>query len=112
MITLILPGYSPKNKEWALEAKATMSLSHEVKVLEWEHWGGERNFSLKSELARIGATVDDVPFNILAKSIGTRVAMHLIPLYKDRIKKLYFVGFQLREITKNPIPFIHKAFQR
>ena len=57
MKTIILPGYSLRNKEWAYEVKDNLDLEHEVIVHEWEHWPStssgssrQKSFSLKREI--------------------------------------------------------------
>jgi len=38
MKVIILPGYSPHNKEWACEIKEKLEHDYEVIVHEWKHW--------------------------------------------------------------------------
>ena len=74
MKTIILPGYSPHNKEWAEDMKKQMELGHDVIVHNWRHWT-KGSFSLKREIEKIKEEIGDEKVNILAKSVGTRVSM-------------------------------------
>jgi predicted alpha/beta hydrolase family esterase len=91
--TVILPGYSPSNKTWAYEVKRNLKLNHEIIVHEWRHWQEENaSFSVKYELEKIHGKVAGGDFNIVAKSVGTRMAMLLAPMTKTQIIKVVFCG--------------------
>lgn len=113
MKTIILPGYSPHNKDWALDIKKELKLGHPVLVHEWRHWppaqtSGSENllvrrrasgsarqfgsFSVPREIEAILEKVDRDKINIIAKSVGTRVAMHLIVKIPDQINKVILCG--------------------
>ena len=102
MKTIILPGYSISNKEWAYDVKENLKLGHGVLVHEWKHWlstslgSPSGSFSVKYETERILNTVGKDNLNIIAKSVGTRIAMHLIPLLGGQIKKLILCGIPTR----------------
>jgi len=91
MKTIILPGYSPHNKDWAEEIKNQMKLGHEIIVHSWKHWV-EGSFSLKYELEKIQEEIGDEKVNILAKSVGTRVAMALLKDNHEQVEKLILCG--------------------
>ncbi len=92
MKTLILPGYSPSNLEWALEITKKVKLDHLISIHEWEHWKGG-TMSVKREIEKIiERTKNDKKINFIAKSVGTRMLMHLTPLLKDRINKIILCG--------------------
>jgi len=101
MKTIILPGYTLRNKDWAEEAKKEMDLDHKIIVHEWDHWTGNKSMSIKRELNSIFNEIDDEDFNILAKSVGTRVAMYLIPLIKSKIKKMILCGIPTKGLVEN-----------
>src|SRR5258708_26511185 len=80
MRTIIIPGYSHKNKEWADNVAQNLPDSE---VYEWKHWSDPNiKFSPKDEAKNIA---DLKPINIVAKSIGTMVAMIIL---KDSIASL------------------------
>lgn len=46
MKTLILPGFSIKNKDWANETKKILEIRFFTEVFEWEHWStGDTDFT-------------------------------------------------------------------
>ena len=100
MKTIILPGYSPRNKDWAEEIKEEINLGHEIIVHNWKHWTGNKTMSIKSELDGIFDEIDNEDFNLLAKSVGTRVAMYLIPLAKSKIKKVILCGIPTKGLVE------------
>jgi len=107
MITIILPGYSPHNKQWADEVKDKLKLDHKIIVHEWEHWKGG-SMSVKREKESILREIQNQKVNIIAKSVGTRIAMHLIPIIKNQLNKLILCGIptkfeneETRELYKN-----------
>jgi len=91
MKTIILPGYSPKNKDWAEEIKKDMGLEGVV-VHEWRHWGEDKSLSLGYELDEIKKKIGDKKVNIIAKSLGTRVAMDILGEIPEQINKLVLCG--------------------
>jgi len=88
MLTIILPGYSPSNYQWAYKVKENLALDHSILVHEWNHWKKGGTLSLKTELEFIYKKVKKENINIIAKSVGTRVTMHLTNTLKDSIKKI------------------------
>ena len=92
MLTIIFPGYSLKNKEWALEIAKEMKLGHKTLVHEWRHWQ-EGSFSVNYEVEKILEEIgkeDEV--NIIAKSVGTAVTMRLLQKLDGAIKKIILCG--------------------
>lgn len=111
MRTIILPGYSPHNRDWALEIKKDLKLGHEVLVHEWKHWppahrafsepAGSLNqrsapvglsFSVPREVKSILEKVGNDKVDIIAKSVGTKVAMHLVTKIPGQINKVVLCG--------------------
>lgn len=91
MKTIILPGYSPKNRDWAEDLKKNMNLGYEVAVHEWRHWAGG-SFSMANETEKIVEEIGQDRVNVIGKSVGARVAMRVLPLVKDRIEKIVLCG--------------------
>lgn len=94
MKTIILPGYSPHNLDWALDVKNKLKSSDEIIVHQWEHWSREskRSFSPRREIAKITSFLGSAPVNLIAKSVGTRIAMHLIISGTLKLNKLILCG--------------------
>jgi predicted alpha/beta hydrolase family esterase len=90
---IILPGYSPHNKDWAEEVRDNLKeeIKEQIIVHEWSHWN-EGNFSLKKELDRIIAEIGTENTDIIAKSVGVAVAMELIPKIATQVGKVIFCG--------------------
>lgn len=92
MKTIILPGYSPHNKDWAERIANQMSLNQKVLVYNWKHWSGEVSFSPENEIKQILNEVGDDKINIIAKSIGVYVALKLIPRIFSQVNKVILCG--------------------
>ncbi len=91
MKVIILPGYSAHNKEWAKSICANLGSGHICIVHEWGHWIGG-SFSLKNEVDNIMEEIGGDKVNIIAKSVGTRVTMNLIPKIINRLDKVILCG--------------------
>ena len=92
MKTIVLPGYSPHNKEWAYEVKEKLNLGHEIEVHEWEHWSGKGSLSLKNEIDSIQNKIGEGKTNFITKSVGTRALMHLLTKISKQINKVILCG--------------------
>lgn len=92
MRTIILPGYSKHNKVWAYEIQKKLALDQVIWVHEWMHWGEAPSLSVPREIAAILEELAGDSFNIIAKSVGTRVAMELIPQVVNRVNKVILCG--------------------
>ena len=84
MKTIILPGYSLHNKDWAEEMAGTVHY--------WRHWKTGGSFSLRYELEKILTEIGKNKVNIIAKSVGTGVLMHLLPKIKNQVEKIILCG--------------------
>ena len=91
MITIILPGFSLHNKEWGEDIKKQMELGHRVLVHEWLHWT-KGSFSLPREVKSILNSIGTDEVNLIAKSVGTRVAMNIITKIPKQIVKVILCG--------------------
>lgn len=101
MLTLILPGGSVKNKEWALKTSKKLTLDHEVRPVLWEHWDNpEMPFDAKDKAQELVQVAMDESVNIVAKSIGTLVASYIIQAIPDRVEKLILCGIPLNDLTE------------
>lgn len=99
MKTLILPGFSQHNEEWAIKVKDHLPGSE---YTTWHHWqtGNNKDFSPEDEAKKI---VDDIPFkgaDIIAKSIGTYITVRLISKVQERIRKVVLCGIPLNDLSE------------
>ena len=95
MITTILPGYSIRNKAWGEELTNNLELrSYNPKLHYWRHWDKSisSSLSLRKELPVILEEIGKEDVNIIAKSVGTMVAMHVLQQIPKQIKKIILCG--------------------
>lgn len=111
MKMIILPGYSPKNREWAYEVKDNLKVGHKVIVHEWPHWKSlNSSLSVSRETEKILKKVGDDKVNFIAKSVGTRVLMHLTPLLQGRINKVILCGIPTEGVSETAIKIYSEGF--
>lgn len=98
MLTIILPGYSEHNRQWAEDMKFKMALTGEVFVHNWKHWSSTSSdsssgsFSLKQEIDSLLKEISNQKVNIIAKSVGVYVALNLIPKIYPQVNKVILCG--------------------
>lgn len=90
--TIILPGYSIKNKDWAEKTSVELKLDHEIIVHNWKHWGDGGTMSVKKEMGRISEELADEKFNILGKSVGARITVRVMSEMQDKVYKVILCG--------------------
>lgn len=95
MRTIILPGYSLKNKDWAYEVKDYLEPEFDVAVHEWRHWESGGNLNINYEVGEIIKLVGNKQVSFIAKSIGTKVLMSVIPKVKKQINKVILCGIPI-----------------
>jgi hypothetical protein len=95
MKTVVLPGYSLPNRDWAYEVKRNLEPEFEVVVHEWGHWTLGGNLNIKYEVGEIVKLVGDRRVNFIAKSIGTKVLMFVIPKVIKQINKAILCGIPI-----------------
>ena len=93
---IILPGYSPHNKDWAIDVRENLIKETKGTIIihEWSHWN-KGSFSLKKELDRIITEIGSDKTDIIAKSVGVAVAMDLIPRIASQVGKVIFCGIAI-----------------
>jgi pimeloyl-ACP methyl ester carboxylesterase len=89
MRTIILPGYSHRNREWADEIADEIA---GAEVHAWPHWDTGRTLDVAKELAAIKKRVSTDQVNLLAKSIGCRMAAQIVLDRPAQIEKLILCG--------------------
>lgn len=98
MRTEILPGYSPKNRDWAEAVRK--SLGTNTHVVYWPHWsdhGCSENW-IDNEVKKFNQSHEGQELNIVAKSIGTFVAMKILGQGKVRVNKLILCGIPVKDL--------------
>jgi len=95
MKTIILSGFSIKNKDWAYAVKYNLP-EEEMIVHEWFHWitESDTDFDAEQEVQRLKLKEE---INIIAKSIGTLVAVKMLEK-KYKIKKAILCGIPLNDL--------------
>lgn len=98
MQTLILPGGSIHNKEWAEEMQKQLSASFPVAVAYWKHWSGQKDPDwIEQEAETILQKYALV--NVVAKSIGTCVLVHALEKKVAFAQKIILCGVPLTDLT-------------
>lgn len=100
MQTLILPGFSEKNREWAYLTATKLQVDGQIRPIYWDHWTDPDYKFIpeeKANLISLHTKGDDV--NIIAKSIGTLVASMVIQSIPKQIKKVILCGIPLRDLS-------------
>jgi pimeloyl-ACP methyl ester carboxylesterase len=101
MVTLILPGYSAKNKEWSEKVSENLRIGGTIRPVFWDHWTDPtQKFKVKEKARLLGDISDKLIINIVAKSIGTLVASHIIQKYPSQIGKVIFCGIPLNDFDE------------
>jgi len=96
MNTLILPGYSSKNKDWAEEIKRRLAPKIVSRIIYWSHWetGQFEEGWIEKEVEKI-LDSEKSQINVIAKSIGTIVAMKILKLKPQLINKIILCGIPI-----------------
>jgi len=107
MSTIILPGFSRNNEEWAKELKDALA-NDQVLIHFWLHWAtqNDSDFSIENEIPRILEKINDQKINtinIIAKSIGTFVATFLLEKIPEKINKIVLLGIPFNDFSKEQI---------
>jgi predicted alpha/beta-hydrolase family hydrolase len=99
MVTLILPGFSVKNKEWSEEVSKSLNLEGEIRPIYWDHWTDpNKKFNAKSKARILSDISKNKVVNIIAKSIGTLVASYIIEKIPMQIGKVVLCGIPLNDL--------------
>jgi len=99
--TLILPGFSPKNKLWAEDVVEGIKTYFEPVIIEWEHWKTDNKapLNIPDETGKIKNLIGDAQVNVVAKSIGSLVTMHLIKA-AVKFNKLILAGIPINDLSQ------------
>lgn len=99
METLIIPGYSLKNKDWAESLKNSFDPIYPTKINYYPHWQVpevDKNW-LNKEVEKIVKGFSNQKINILAKSVGSIIAMKVLALNPDMFNKIILCGIPFED---------------
>lgn len=102
METIILPGFPPKNQQWAEETRAGLKSLGSVSVVYWEHWqtGQAEPDWIKKGTEKLLASLQGKQVNIIAKSIGTIMAMGILKMNPGAVNKIILCGIPVRDFVE------------
>lgn len=105
MKTLILPGFSIKNKVWAEEISRELSPDIESEIVYWDHWktGVADNNWIEEKANEIVNEFKGQRVNILAKSIGTLVTVRILEKDSSSINKIIMCGIPLEDLSADDL---------
>lgn len=110
MQTIILPGFSVKNKQWVDETANNLEIDGVIRPIHWDHWVDEKEkFDIKEKATVIARHARGEKINIVAKSIGTLVASLIIQKIPDQIERVIFCGIPVNDLTEDDLLQIKKA---
>lgn len=113
MQTLILPGFSVKNKNWVDEVSDSLKVDGIIRPIHWDHWDDEtQKFDAKEKAMVIARHSRGVKLNIVAKSIGTLIASYIIQLIPDQIEKVIFCGIPIKDLSENDLDMVKKTISQ
>lgn len=110
MQTLVLPGFSVKNKIWCDEIANNLEVEGIIRPIHWDHWNDDKEkFDVKEKAVVIARHARGEKINIIAKSIGTLVASLIIQKIPDQIEKVIFCGIPVIDLAEDDLLQIKKA---
>lgn len=93
MITLILPGFSAKNKEWVQDVAKNLKLDGRIRPIFWEHWDDSgKTFNPKQKADLLVRHFKGERLNMIGKSVGTLVASFIVDKIPNQINKIILCG--------------------
>lgn len=98
MNTIVLPGYSSKNKEWLDELRQKTGIKP-LDTIEWDHWKEDNtnNNWIKYEVLKIINMYSNEKVNLIAKSLGTLIAMNVLNQKLDIFNKIILCGVPIND---------------
>lgn len=95
MDTLIIPGFSLKNKDWTEEVQKNLDPIN-IRIHYWSHWetGQAEDSWIDKETKKI-INRENLTINVIAKSIGTLVAMKILKLKQKLLNKIILCGIPI-----------------
>jgi hypothetical protein len=100
----ILPGFSKKNQQWAVNTKKELEEQGNIPaiVVYWSHWESRtvEERWIETEANKIAEQVGKETINILAKSVGTMVAMEVLKR-NVQVDKLILCGIPIEDFQED-----------
>lgn len=113
MVTLIIPGYSSHNKPWLEETVSNIRSDGEIRPIYWGHWTDESiKFDAKTKADLLDGVSGKRVVDIIAKSIGTLVAVHLIEKSPEKIRKVILCGIPLNDLSEKDKEIYKNALRK
>lgn len=113
MVTIILPGLSPHNKEWLEETAKGIRGDSEIRPIYWAHWTDPSvKFDAKTKANLLDGVSGKRVVDIVAKSIGTVAASYLIQKSPEKIRKVIFCGIPLNGLDEKNKEIIKNALRK
>lgn len=107
MQTLILPGFSQKNKVWVDEVANSLKIDGLIRPFYWMHWTDEQQkFNPQEKADLIAKHIRGDRVNIIAKSVGTLVASLVYQQVSTQIDKMIFCGIPILDLKPNEIDIV------
>lgn len=103
MKIIVLPGFSLGNKEAVEEVAIGLKDKFEdVVAWTWPHWdtGNDADFNADMEVKKIAETINE-PVYIVAKSVGTFVAMKILQSKANLVSKLILNGIPMKGLSED-----------
>lgn len=97
MKTIFLPGFSIRNRDWAEEIGSQIGEKIGLEIHYWPHWqtGEAEPGWIDMEVDKVLEEIGNQTVNILAKSIGTLVAIRLLNKKTEVANKVLLCGVPL-----------------
>lgn len=95
---IVLPGYSKSNLTWAEKMKKDLDQEYETYIVHWKHWEDEKAEHLEEEPGKLKEMIGDEKVLVLAKSIGTWIAVKTLAKVNDKIAALVMCGIPFADI--------------
>ncbi len=112
MQTLILPGYSASNKDWVDETAKNLKVGGVVRPFYWMHWTDENSkFDVDEKTNLIIKHIKGDNINIISKSAGNLIALKLVTMIPDQIKKIVLCGLAINDAKSEDLEFIKMICQ-
>jgi len=98
----ILPGFSIKNKDWAEDVGKKLEDLTSIHIVHWPHWETRQTSHgwIKTEAQKIAGKLKDQSVSILAKSVGTLVAMEVLKMKPNQVDKIILCGIPTKDFKE------------
>ena len=100
MKTILLPGFSIQNKDWAEEIKSQIGEKINLEIHYWPHWqtGQTVDGWKEIEVEKFFKETENQPINLICKSIGTFIAVMAISKKLELINKIILCGIPIYDL--------------